>query len=110
MASPQPNAVHTMNPLLIERSHQLGLERALAVAQAWVAEGEQRWGVRCTRHPEPGGGERIGFKHSGASGHLLVTADRFVLEARLGFLLNAYRARIEAAMNAELDRLLQPPA
>jgi putative polyhydroxyalkanoate system protein len=97
-----------MNPLHIERTHTLGLARAQEVADTWVTEGEQRWGLRCSREPQPDGSYRVAFKHSGATGHLLVTADRFELDASLGFLLNAYRSRIEEAMNEQLDRLLQP--
>ena len=50
------------------------------------------------------------FTRSGVNGTLLVTADHFNLDAKLGFLLGAFKDRIEAEIVKNLDDLLAPKA
>lgn len=53
-----------------------------------------------------GEAERIRFSGPGVDGWLEARADTFELRARLGFLLSAYRGRIEAEMQRQLDERL----
>ena len=46
------------------------------------------------------------FTRSGVNGKLKVTADRFELDAKLGFLLGAFKERIESEIVKNLDTLL----
>ena len=46
------------------------------------------------------------FTRAGVSGCLRVEGDRFVLDAKLGFLLGAFKDRIEAEIVKNLDTLL----
>ncbi len=64
--------------------------------------------MACTYHP----GEvmdRIAFTRSGVSGELRVAGDRFELDAKLGFLLGAFKDRIEQEASKNLDDLLAQP-
>ncbi len=91
-----------MGRLSIARAHGLGWLDARALAQAWVAAGEARWGLQCQRFLGDGH-ERIDFQGPGLQGCLWVRPQRFELELELGFLLNAYRSRIEAEIRHQLD-------
>jgi putative polyhydroxyalkanoate system protein len=104
-----------MAELSIDRSHTLGLIAARQVAQDWVRAGEERFGLSCqtTLASDTGAADacdHILFSRSGVSGSLLVTPGRFVLNAKLGFLLSAYKGPIEAEMRRQLDALLGPEA
>jgi len=54
--------------------------------------------------------DTVEFTRPGVDGRLLVAADRFDLEARLGFLLGAFSKRIEAEIEQNLDALLAASA
>lgn len=96
-----------MPELKIERTHTLGLSRARAVAQRWREQAEQEWGMTCAS--EPGEAlDRMRFERSGVSGELSVSATRFDLQIKLGFLLGAYSGKIEEKIQANLDALLGP--
>ncbi|PUE61692.1 hypothetical protein B9Z45_04800 [Limnohabitans sp. 2KL-17] len=94
-----------MPELKIEREHALGLAGAREVAERWREQAEQEWGMAC----ESESGETqdlLRFARSGVSGELAVSATRFDLQLKLGFLLGAYSARIEEKIKANLDELL----
>ena len=96
-----------MPELKIERQHALGLAGARAVAERWREQAEQEWGMAC--ESEPGETQDLlRFARSGVSGELAVSATRFDLQLKLGFLLGAYSARIEEKIKANLDELLGP--
>jgi putative polyhydroxyalkanoate system protein len=96
-----------MPDLHIHRFHQLGLERARALAQEWAQKAEQKFNAQCTWLPatrlQP---ETLHFKRSGIEGQVLIAADYFELSAQLGFLLKAMRPVIEAAIEKNLDQKL----
>ncbi len=50
--------------------------------------------------------DEVQFTRSGVSGTLKVSADKFELDARLGFLLGAFKDRIESEIVKNLDELL----
>ena len=98
-----------MPELKIEREHTLGLGGARLVAERWLEQAEQEWGMTCAS--EPGEAvDRMRFERSGVSGELTVTETRFDLQIQLGFLLGAYSGKIAEKINANLDELLGPVA
>lgn len=50
--------------------------------------------------------DEVQFTRSGVNGTLKVSAERFELDARLGFLLGAFKDRIEDEIVKNLDTLL----
>ena len=94
--------LHGMAEIHIHRAHSLGLEGAQRLARDWQTQAERDWGLRCTAHAfeEP---QRIAFERPGLQGSLRVSAEAFELQLTLGFLLSAYRARIEAELQRRLD-------
>jgi hypothetical protein len=51
----------------------------------------------------------VSFKRSGVNGTLMVTKDGFELNAKLGFLVGAFKDKIEAEISKNLDALLSKP-
>lgn len=94
-----------MPDLKIHREHQLGLARARKVAWTWAEHVEQRFGMECTVI-EGETSDTVEFERSGVKGRLIVAADHFDLDARLGLLLGAFRKTIEGEIESELDTLL----
>jgi putative polyhydroxyalkanoate system protein len=94
--------------LRIRRDHDLGLPEARKIAEDWIRSAQTQLHMACTHHP----GEtmdRIAFTRSGVSGELRVAGDRFELDAKLGFLLGAFKDRIEQEVSKNLDELLAKP-
>jgi putative polyhydroxyalkanoate system protein len=89
----------------IIREHQLGLPKARQLAVKWAQTAHEHLGM-AWEYEEGDGADRLGFKRAGVHGALTVTADRFVLDARLGLLLAAFRHRIENEIVTNLDLLL----
>jgi putative polyhydroxyalkanoate system protein len=96
-----------MADLHILRAHTLGLSAARKIAYAWAEQVESEFDMACT-YAEGKVEDEVGFKRSGVTGTLHVTADRFELNAKLGFLLGAFKGRIEAEIVKNLDDLLAP--
>lgn len=94
-----------MADIHIRREHTLGLSGARQLATRWAEQAEAEFDMRCTREGGESGDE-LQFSRSGVSGTLRVGADHFELEARLGFLLGAFKERIEAEIVKNLDKLL----
>ena len=94
-----------MAELNIEREHTLGLKAARAAAQRWAEEAEREWGMHC-RTETGAKQDQILFERSGVSGCLTVSAHRFALQVKLGFLLGAYAGKIEQQIRQSLDDLL----
>jgi putative polyhydroxyalkanoate system protein len=89
----------------IHRSHVLGLAGARKVAFQWAEQAEQEFDMQCT-YEEGKSRDAVCFSRSGVSGTLTVTKDSFELDARLGFLLGAFKDRIENEIVKNLDELL----
>jgi putative polyhydroxyalkanoate system protein len=89
----------------ISRDHSLGLAQARKLAFRWAEAAEKKLGMECT-YEEGTAQDVVSFTRAGANGDLKVTQDRFELEARLGFLLGAFRERIEREIVKNLDLLL----
>jgi len=97
-----------MADIHILRKHNLGLPKARKVAAEWAQQAEQRLGLQCTG-AEGAHGDTVDFRRSGVTGSLRVAADHFALDAKLGFLLGAFKASIEKEIEQNLDKLLAAP-
>jgi len=97
--------------LHILRQHTLGLSAARKIAFQWAEHAEEEFGMTCT-YEEGKTMDEVCFTRSGVHGTLSVTKDKFELDARLGFLVGAFKARIESEIVKNLDDLLKatPPA
>ena len=94
-----------MADIRIHREHKLGLPKARKVAWKWAEEVEQKFDMQCTVL-EGEYSDTVEFTRSGVSGTLIVAADHFDLNAKLGFLLGAFAGTIEAEIEKNLDSLL----
>jgi len=89
----------------IVREHSLGLAAARKLAFRWAQTAEEKLHMECT-YEEGKAGDLVTFTRSGVNGELKVTKDCFELDARLGFLLGAFKDRIEGEITRNLDELL----
>jgi putative polyhydroxyalkanoate system protein len=94
-----------MADIHIHRDHRLGLAKARKVAWDWAEQVEQQFGMACTVI-EGETSDTVEFVRSGVKGVLIVAADHFDLDAKLGFLLGAFSKTIEAEIEKNLDTLL----
>ncbi len=98
-----------MADLHILREHALGFPEARKIALAWAEQVESEFDMKCCME-EGKTSDEVTFSRSGVNGTLHVTADKFELRAKLGFLLGAFKGRIEAEIVKNLDELLAPKA
>jgi putative polyhydroxyalkanoate system protein len=89
----------------IQRDHALGLPQARKLAFRWAELAEEKFDMECT-YEEGKTSDLVSFTRSGVNGELKVTRDKFELDARLGFLLGAFKDRIETEIVKNLDELL----
>ena len=78
-----------MADIRIHREHQLGLAKARKVAWQWAEQVEEKFDMECTVI-EGETSDTVEFTRSGVNGTLIVAADHFDLDAKLGFLLGAF--------------------
>ena len=72
-----------MPDIRIHREHKLGLAEARKIAGEWACEVESRFGMACsTIQGETS--DTVEFTRSGVKGRLIVAADHFDLDAKLG--------------------------
>lgn len=94
-----------MSHIHIHRDHHLGLAGARKLAFKWAEQVEAEFGMACT-YEEGAVHDEVSFTRSGVNGTLKVTPHTFELDAKLGFLLGAFRERIEGEIVKNLDALL----
>jgi putative polyhydroxyalkanoate system protein len=94
--------------LHIRRDHGLGLPQARKIARDWAQSAQEKLDLACS-YQEGETMDRIAFTRTGVSGELRVDADRFELDAKLGFLLGVFKDRIEQEVTKNLDELLVRP-
>jgi len=94
-----------MPDIRIHREHKLGLVKARKVAWAWAEEVEKKFGMECSVL-EGETSDTVEFTRLGVNGRLIVAADHFDLDAKLGFLLGAFAKTIEHEIEKNLDSLL----
>lgn len=95
-----------MADLHILREHKLGLPEARKIAFTWAEHVEEEFGMACT-YEEGKTADEVCFTRSGVHGTLSVTKDKFELNAKLGFLVGAFKGRIESEIVKNLDDLLK---
>ena len=98
-----------MADIKIHREHSLGLAKARKVAWAWAEQVEAQFDMECTVI-EGQTSDTVEFTRSGVKGQLIVAADHFDLDAKLGFLLGAFSGTIEREIEKNLDALLAQSA
>jgi putative polyhydroxyalkanoate system protein len=98
-----------MAEIHIEREHRMVLADARKTAALWVKQAEEKFDMRCT-HVDGLESDQIRFTRSGVSGTLTVSHDKFEIDVHLGFLLGAFKDRIESEIQKNLDKLLAQPA
>jgi len=98
-----------MPDIHIHRAHALGLTKARKVALQWAEDAEKKFDMECTIL-EGETSDTVEFTRSGVKGELIVAADHFELDAKLGFLLGAFSRTIEAEIEKNLDALLAKSA
>jgi putative polyhydroxyalkanoate system protein len=94
-----------MADIKIHRDHALGLAKARKIAQKWAEQVEQEFSMCCT-HIEGEYSDTVEFTRTGVNGRLIVAADHFDLNAKLGFLLGAFSKTIESEIQKTLDGLM----
>jgi len=94
-----------MADIRIHRKHSLGLAKARDIAWQWAEEVEKKFDMECTVL-EGETSDTVEFTRSGVNGRLIVAADHFDLDAKLGFLLGAFSKTIESEIEKNLDELL----
>ena len=94
-----------MADIHIHREHRLGLAKARKTAWQWAEAAEAKFGMECTVI-EGKTSDVVEFTRAGVDGRLVVDADSFDLTARLGLLLGAFRSRIEAEIEENVDAVL----
>ena len=94
-----------MADLHILRKHNLGLPKARKIAFQWAERAEKDFAMDCS-YQEGSAHDEVVFSRSGVKGTLVVTQEKFELKATLGFLLGAFKGKIEGEIVKNLDALL----
>ena len=97
-----------MPDIHIHRNHHLGFLQARKIAFAWAEKAEKKFDMECT-YEEGDTEDTLVFSRTGVKGTLLVDAHQFEMKAQLGFLLGAFKDRIEQEIGDQLDALLNAP-
>lgn len=98
-----------MPDINIHRDHSLGLPKARKIALKWAEDVEEKFDMKCSI-TEGEFSDTVHFTRSGVNGTLVVAADHFDLNAKLGFLLGAFSKTIESEIKKNLDGLLAKSA
>lgn len=98
-----------MTDLHILREHALGMAKARKIALKWAEQAEEEFGMSCT-YEQGKTADEVCFNRSGVHGTLSVTKEKFELDAKLGFLVGAFKGTIEKEIVKNLDDLLKPVA
>lgn len=97
-----------MADIHIARAHGMSLAQARRSAQLWAERARQKFDLQCSYEEGKAGQEAdlLTFTRSGVSGTLTVTGELFELQAKLGFMLGAFKDRIEGEIVRSLDALI----
>ena len=98
-----------MADIRIHRKHALGLAKARDIAFTWAEDAEKNLCMSCT-YEEGKTEDCVSFTRSGVNGTLKVSKDGFELHAKLGFLVGAFKDKIEAEISKNLDTILAKAA
>ena len=95
-----------MAKIHIEREHGMSWDQAREAAGHWAEQAKDKFDMTCT-YTEGVTSDEVVFKRSGVAGSLSVTDSSFSLHAELGFLLRAFKEKIEAEVVKNLDALIE---
>ena len=98
-----------MADINITRKHGMTLANARKAAFKWAEQAEEKFDMACT-YEEGKTDDVCSFTRSGVSGTLTVDKETFVLTAKLGFLLGAFKDKIESEIVKNLDALIHHKA
>jgi len=94
-----------MADIHIERAHGMDLTEARRTARQWATQAEEKYQLQGS-YDEGLDADTFSFQRAGVSGTMLVTGNAFTLDAKLGFLLGAFKPQIEAEMVKKIDALI----
>ena len=94
-----------MADINITRQHGMTLAEARKAAFKWAEQAEEKFDMECT-YEEGKTSDECSFTRSGVTGTLVVDKDSFELKAKLGFLLGAFKDKIESEIVKNLDALI----
>ena len=94
-----------MADIRIERKHGMSLAQARTAAFKWAEQAEEKFDMSCT-YEEGDTSDEVIFSRSGVNGTLRVDGEMFELQAKLGFLLGAFKDKIEGEIVKNLDALI----
>ena len=94
-----------MADIHIHRQHGMTLAQARKTAFKWAEQAEEKFDMECA-YQEGSTLDEVSFKRSGVTGTLTVSKDAFELHAQLGFLLGAFKGKIEGEIVKNLDELI----
>jgi putative polyhydroxyalkanoate system protein len=83
----------------LQRDHALGLKKAKAAAQKIADEMAESFDMESEWE-----GNVLHFSRSGVTGQMTVTKSRVEMSAKLGFLLAAFKPKIEAQIEKNFDK------
>lgn len=98
-----------MADINIRREHGMSMADARKAAFKWAEQAEEKFDMECT-YEEGKTSDEVSFTRSGVNGTLTVTKDSFELQAKLGFLLGAFKDKIEGEIVKNLDALIAKKA
>lgn len=87
-----------MSMIEFRREHALGMQKARTAAQRVAEEMEREFGMTAEWD-----GDVLRFSRTGVSGEMVVAEDHVELRAKLGFLLSAFKGRIEETLHQNFD-------
>ncbi len=88
-----------MADIEVQREHALGLKKAKAAAQKVADEMAESFDMESEWE-----GNTLNFSRSGVTGQLVVTKNSVEMTAKLGFLLSAFKPKIEAQIESNFDK------
>ena len=94
-----------MADIHIERAHGMDLAQARQTARHWATQAEEKYQLQGSYDEGPEN-DTFSFQRTGVSGTMQVTGQAFTLDAKLGFLLGAFKSQIEAEMIKKIDALI----
>ena len=94
-----------MADINITRQHGMTFGEARKAAFKWAEQAEEKFDMECT-YEEGKTLDECSFTRSGVAGTLRVDKDTFELTAKLGFLLGAFKDKIEGEIVKNLDALI----
>jgi putative polyhydroxyalkanoate system protein len=94
-----------MADINITREHGMSFLDARKAAFRWAEQAEAKFDMECT-YEEGKTTDECSFTRSGVSGTLTVSKDTFELHAKLGFLIGAFKEKIEGEIVKNLETLI----